>query len=306
LKASNATSNDRAPSAGPPTKTGSSSSTARHFRLDGPSRPIDARIHAWRKDLADIALAGHIFAPHYARPLSRACGSHASFVWPGPAAVDEAVTELLPGELFAVLEYAGGWAWGFAAADHMVGYVEAIALTEPAEATHVVCEKSAPVAPDNRITSPVIAMLPMGSQLHGRESGACLATEYGCVPLSHLRRTGEYDPDPVIVAERLIGTPWLAGGRSHRGIDAAALVQLALALCGVPAPRLLDQLRMIGSPVPASAPARRGDVVLFDGGAGLMVDDLMMIHASAAAGKVTLEPAALYAAYAAERRRLPR
>ena len=45
--------------------------------------------------------------------------------------------------------------------------------------------------------------------------------------------------------------------------------------------------------------ARRGDLALFEGGAGLMVDDLMMIHASRAAGKVTVEPAALYAAEAA-------
>ena len=242
--------------------------------------------------------------------MLRACGAHAMPIRPGPA--DKGmVSELLPGEAFSVLEYAGGLAWGFSASDHVVGYVEGIALADPLQPTHIVCEKSAPVTPDGAITSPVIATLPMGSLLHGAARGACLVTEYGCVPLSHLRPVGELETDPVIVAERLLGAPFLEGGRSAEGIDAAALVQLALSLCGVAAPRLLDQLADFGAPAPKGAPAQRGELVLFDagsgpgeaGGAGLMVDDLMMIHAGRAAGKVLVEPAS---AYEVRRRRLPR
>jgi hypothetical protein len=326
LKASNATSNKPARNAGPRAKTGSSSSTDRHFILGGPSRPVDARIHAWRKDLADIGLAGRIFAPHYARPLPRGCGAHPAMIWPGPSAEGDAVSELLPGESFAVLEYAGGWAWGFSSGDHVVGYVEGIALVDPVDATHIVCEKNAPITSDGAVTAPVIATMPLGSRLRGLEKGASLATEYGCVPLSHLRGADDHDSDPVIVAERLIGAPFLAGGRTASGMDSAALVQLALSLCGISAPRLLDQLGTLGAHVPDKDSARRGDLVLFDpgsgpgqapgsgprqapgsgpgqaGGAGLMIDDLLMIHASQAAGKVLVEPIALYAA---ERRRLP-
>ena len=201
-----------------------------------------------------------------------------------------------------MLEYAGGWAWGFSAADHVVGYVEGIALADPIRPTHIVCESYAPVAPDPAIDSPVIATLPMGSRLHGEERGACLLAEYGCVSLSHLRRIGEPEADPVTVAERLLGAPYRPGGRTAQGVDEAALVQLALSLCGISAPRLPDQLASLGAPVPGSAPARRGDLALFEGGAGLMVDDLLMIHASRAAGKVCIEPASLYET---QRRRLP-
>lgn len=302
MTASNGTSNNPALSGAPQARTDSSSSTDEHFRLDGPSRPIDARIHAWRKDLADVALAGRLFAPHYARPLPRACGSHPAWVQASPAGDGDAVSQLLPGEDFAVLEYAGGLAWGYCTADHLVGYVEAIALVDPAETTHLVCERSAPVAIDGAVTAPVIATLPMGSRLHGRESGASLVTEYGCVPLSHLRAAGDPETDPVIVAERLLGMPYLPGGRSPEGIDAGGLVQLALGLSGLAVPRLLDQLQAIGAPLPEGETPRRGDLALFDGGAGLMVDDLMMIHAGVATGKVGVEPAALYAAKA---RRLP-
>ena len=108
----------------------SSSRTDERFALTGPSLTLDPRIHAYRKDIADIGLAGQIFAPHYARPLFRACGPAAAPVRAAPAADAEAVAALAPGDEFAVLEYAGGWAWGYIRSGHLVGYVEAAALTD--------------------------------------------------------------------------------------------------------------------------------------------------------------------------------
>ena len=70
-----------------------------------------------------------------------------------------------------------------AVADHRVGYVEAIALAEPLEPTHVVVrERRRRSRPDDRITlAAILAHLPMGARLHGEERGACLDYEYGCV-----------------------------------------------------------------------------------------------------------------------------
>jgi len=302
LKVSKAISSKPARTGAPPRETDSSSRTDERFHLSGPSLTLDPRIHGYRKDIADIGLAGQIFAPHYARPLIRSCGARPAPVRATPAADGPAVSELLPGEEFAVLEYAGGSAWGYCRADHIVGYVEAIALADPIEPTHIVCEKAAPVAAGGEITSPITGSLPMGSRLNGQVNGACLSTEYGCVALSHLRPIADHEDDPVMVAERLIGAPWLDGGRTAHGVDAAGLIQLSLTLCGLPAPHLLDQLAALGEKLPAGARARHGDLALFEDGAGLMVDDLLMIHASRAAGKVTVEPAALYVV---ERRRLP-
>jgi hypothetical protein len=39
------------------------------FSLAGPSTHPDPRTHAYRQDLADIALAGTVIASHYAEPL---------------------------------------------------------------------------------------------------------------------------------------------------------------------------------------------------------------------------------------------
>lgn len=262
---------------------------APRFGLIGRSPPLDPRVHAYRRDIADVALAGRVIAPHYAERVLRACGSRATMVWSTAAAQIDAVSELLPGEGFAVLEYTGRWAWGYCTADRRVGYVEAIALTDPAEATHIVCEASVPVFAGGAIGAARLATMPMGARLRGYEAGACLTSEMGCVPLSHLRRIDERECDPAGVAKRLIGARWLVGGRSHLGVDAAALIQLALGPCGVATPRDLDQQRELGSAVIGSR-LRRGDVVIAGEEGGVMIDDLMLIHASRTAGKVTVEP----------------
>ncbi len=130
----------------------------------------------------------------------------------------------------------------------------------------------------------------MGSRLHGRRRGALLAIEVGFVPASYLRRVDEHDHDPAAVAQRLLNAPWLPGGRTCHGIDGCGLVQLALQLCGVAAPRDLDLLRAVGDALPQDAPLHRGDIVFCGDIPGIMLDDQMVIHVSEKLGRVTVEP----------------
>jgi hypothetical protein len=261
-----------------------------HFALDGPSVVLDPRLNAWRSDIADIALADRLFAPHYAEALTRACGIIPAMVRSGPSDEADAVSQLLPGEEFAVLDITGGWAWGYCRLDHRVGYVEAIGLAAPLETTHIVIEAQAPVQSDGDPVSPALSFLPMGARLHGQVKGAVLEFEGGCVPLSYLRPIDEPEEDPVIVAQRLMGTLYLRGGRTVHGVDCSGLVQLSLQLCGIDCPRdTLDQ-RRLGEPVPDRAPLRRGDLLFCEEHVGMMVDDRMAIQVSHESQKVTVEP----------------
>lgn len=210
-----------------------------------------------------------------------------------PTGEAETVSELLPGEEFAVLEYSGGWAWGYSVADHRVGYVEAIELTHPVEPTHIVVEVSAPIHAEGGVASPMLCRLPMGARLHGYERGPCLATEIGCVPLCYLRRIGEFERDPVTVAERLLRTPYQRGGRSFRGIDCSGLAQLAYGLCGLPLPRESDQQRMLGDKVPEGEGLKRGDLVVSGNHVALAVSNELVIHVGMESQSVAIEPLAL-------------
>jgi hypothetical protein len=130
LKASSATSARRTTAAGigrssaRPTLTPTSADS---FSLAGPSDPPDPAHHAYRKDLADVALAHRVIASHYAEPLERAIAAPAEL---RTAPADDAeVVRLLPaGEPFAMLDDTLGWAWGYAGADRRVGYVRSEAV----------------------------------------------------------------------------------------------------------------------------------------------------------------------------------
>jgi cell wall-associated NlpC family hydrolase len=121
-----------------------------------------------------------------------------------------------------------------------------------------------------------------------------------------VRPIGAAEHDPVLVAKRLIGAPYLLGGRSPRGIDCSGLVQLSLGFCGIPAPRDSDQQRVLGEPLPDDAPLRHKDLVFFEGHVGMMVDEAQMIHATGHTGQVVIEPLDAVARRSAivERRRL--
>jgi hypothetical protein len=106
----------------PPTLT-----SAEQFALAGPSDLPDPDFNAYRKDLADIALAGRVIVSHYAEPLQRSA-LRATTLRSAPSESAEAVRELAAGEPFALVDDRLGWAWGYAGAERRVGYVRSEAI----------------------------------------------------------------------------------------------------------------------------------------------------------------------------------
>lgn len=101
------------------------------FGLSGPSVQLDPRTNAVRGDVADIALAGVLFAPHYAKPMPVACVAESAAIRETADESSETVCALKQGEEFAVLDLSGGIAWGYCVKDHLVGYVPISALDLP-------------------------------------------------------------------------------------------------------------------------------------------------------------------------------
>ena len=99
---------------------------AEGFALTGVSNPPDPATHAYRKDLADAALAGQVIASHYAEPFLRHLVADAA-VMTGPSDEFEKIAFLRSGEELRVLDLSRGWAWGYIP-DGRVGYVRAEAV----------------------------------------------------------------------------------------------------------------------------------------------------------------------------------
>ncbi len=90
--------------------------------------PLDHRLHAYRPDLADRALVGRVEAAQFAVARLHQCIADWSAMFHAPGG--EQCSELLMDEHFMVLDIADGFAWGWSAHDHYVGYIAAEALSD--------------------------------------------------------------------------------------------------------------------------------------------------------------------------------
>lgn len=264
------------------------------FGLDGRSVALDKRVNAVRGDLADISLAGILFAPHYAQAQPMHCTGAAAFVREAGSHEARASSQLLTGETFYLLDVTGDWAWGFCGHDGYVGYVERAALEAGAlKATHRISARSAPVFAEADIKTPVTGWLSTGAQISGEKQGDFVVMAQGAVHKRHIVKAEQCSPDWVAAAEQHLGQPYVWGGRGAGGLDCSGLVQLALGQAGIKVPRDTDlQRESIGEELPEGDEPIRGDLIFFPGHVGIMMDGQAMLHANAFWMATVIEPLA--------------
>ena len=266
------------------------------YTLTGHSLVGDRRTTPIRGDLADISLAGKLFAPHYAVPMLRTGIAPVTEIHAEAHASSMPVSALMHGEEFAVLDVAGEWAWGYCLHDNYLGYLRFAELGDDFDATHIVSVPATLLVAAPSAKAPVLARYPMGAQMKCGDLSECgkyLACQTGFVPAVHLSEFGGVEASPADLAEQLIGTPYSWGGRSGDAIDCSGLVQLVFGLKGVYAPRDADmQQADFGEDLGEGVALERGDLVFFPGHVGIMADTENIIHANGTAMAVSVEPLA--------------
>ncbi len=253
-----------------------------------PPPALDPRRHAVRPDLAALSLRGQVNAPRYSAGVIRQVTRPAVPLKREPNPNLGLDNEIIYGELVRVYDEREGWAWVQIERDRYVGYVPSAALTgEIMPMTHRVKALGTFVYPGPDIKTPPIMHLPLNAELRVAEWGErfCRLERGGFVMTRHISERDRYERDFVDIAERLIGTPYLWGGRTRIGIDCSGLVQIALQAAGIDAPRDTDmQVAELGESIPIPQELdglKRGDLVFWKGHVGIMSDALMMVHANA-------------------------
>lgn len=248
---------------------------------------LDRRLHAFRPDLADIALQGQVEADRFVPSEPALITRPVVALRQKPDASIGIDTELLIGEEVGVFESRDGWAWVQALDDGYVGYLPEEALGPLVAPTHIVTAPRTFVYSGADLRFPTRMALSMGSRLTVVGEAETRGTRYlmlsdgGALVASHLRPIADPPaPDYVAVAALLLETPYLWGGKSGFGIDCSGLVQLAMRLAGHSAPRDSDmQASGLGRAIDRQA-LRRGDLVFWKGHVAIMEDETTMIHAN--------------------------
>lgn len=258
------------------------------------SAPPDLRITPARPDLADIRLRGTVEALRFVAGEARRVVVPVAPLRRSPRPEAGLETEAVMGDPATLYEVRDGYAWVQLVRDGYVGYLAAASLgpADPAP-THRVTALRSFLYPAPDMKRPVLGHLTLGARVAVAEAaGDYLKVGDGFVFAAHCAPLDRTVPDYAGTAERLVGTPYLWGGRTSLGLDCSGLVQLCLDLAGLPCPRDADQqARAVGRALPLSFEGlRRGDFVDWRGHTGLMLDADTLIHANGHHMAVAVEP----------------
>lgn len=261
---------------------------------------MDRRLTASNGRVAHVSLRGQVDADRFVDGERHGVARPVADILSAPDGGRD--RQLLRGELFCVLDEQDGLTFGFAEKDGYCGWMNAGDLTAtPTDTpTHrIIASHSYGKTTPGLKTMGQITPLSLGTRLTVLEEvdgWARVAWSNGAtpqdlfVPRQHLAAIDTLDNDPVAVAERLVGAPYLWGGDSSFGIDCSGLVQIALHSCGQTCPRDSDMQETLGTALPPGTPPERGDLMFWKGHVAWVSDPETILHANAHAMAVAYEP----------------
>ncbi len=211
-----------------------------------------------------------------------------------PGAV-EGASQLLFGERFAAESTQGDWVFGRCVHDGFPGYMHRDALDNCLDPpTHTVAAMWTPVLRAASLAAEPRDFLCLGSRVSILEQRYQLGRigEEAWIYKAHVVEGELLQPDYVETAKRFLGVPFVWGGRSTYGFDCTGMIQVALGLAGITAPRdTPEQLEALGQPVESP---RRGDLFYLERAegifhAGLFVSETHVINAGEPSVAVSMQ-----------------
>ena len=252
----------------------------------------DPRLLLVRGDLAAANLEGIWPASRYAQTTSMRVAAPSAALKSAPNMLAEQASQLLYGETFEVLLEEDEYAFGQSERDGYVGFVrkDALAAGRGSPGHRVSALRtfafSEPSIKSNPVGAYSLNALVTPTAVEGRfvkdASGGWFIS-------GHLARIGDFDDEPVAVAERFVGVPYLWGGNDSLGLDCSGLVQQAMRACGKACPRDSDQQMSLGAPVADLQSLQRGDLIVWKGHVGFVAGPNRLLHANAHHMAVAIE-----------------
>lgn len=209
----------------------------------------------------------------------------------------ELISQGLFGENLIVKRKKSSWTECILLRDQYVGWIENKDLMKRLEHNYKVISIKTIIKKKPDIKSETISHLSIGSLvmvLHFSGEWAKLKLNHnnkvGYVPMKHISHINYFNGTIVDHASKMIGTPYLWGGKSSFGIDCSALVQLAFQIYGFNFPRdTVDQIKIAESNFVTTDNLSKDCILFWNGHVALAKSKNYLIHASAQKMSVVCE-----------------
>ena len=217
-----------------------------------------------------------------------------------PIKTSELETECLYGESVEVLDNYLEWSYCKLLTDSYCGWVKKNNLGYLGKLSHRIISNRSFLFKGKEVKSGCISYLPLGAQICIKKIQNNWAEVYlfnnkdyevAYIPKNHIVKLNKKIKDWVGIAEKLIGTPYVWGGRDSIGLDCSALLQLSYQTYGINIPRnTIDQLSINKEVITNLNELERGYVVFWKGHVAIMVNKSNCIHANAHHMETFIEP----------------
>jgi len=217
---------------------------------------------------------------YYNKPLSN--------IYKKPSEVSEVTSQIIYGEKFKILSKNKNWIKIKSSFDNYIGYIKNKNYTDSHKPTHKVFVLKANIF--NKTKNKTKYFLPYASKISIIQvNKKLIEIEKGkWIKKKYVKKINHIEKDYLGVLKLFLKTKYIWGGKTYKGIDCSAILQLLYYYNNKFYPRdTKDQLRFSKSSVKRKN-YKKGDVIFWNGHVAICIDAKNLIHAYGPKKKVII------------------
>ena len=209
-------------------------------------------------------------------------------IYKKPSKSSEVTSQILYGEKFKILSNKKYWIKIKTKFDNYIGYIKNKNYTENHKPTHKIFSLKAAIVDKSNQTT---AYLPFASKISIiQERGDSIEYEKNkWIKKKNIKKINHIEKDYLKILRLFINTKYVWGGKTYKGIDCSAILQLFFYYNCKFYPRdTKDQIRY--SKKIKKRIFKKGDIIFWKGHVGICIDSKKLIHAYGPERKVLVMP----------------